>query len=86
MAVTLTPDQQAKLDQFETDAAAAVQAKKDAEKSSADLVILTDLNARQKQGAIDALHAALASAQLFIASMLPEPAPTPAAALAAKPK
>lgn len=79
MSINLSPDQQAKLEKFEMDAQAAVQAQADADKSSADLIALTSQNQRDLQNAVEDHVIALASAQLFIDAMLgktPPPPPT----------
>jgi len=84
MAVTLTPEQQAKLDQFQADAAAASQAKLDSDQADAALLAATDLAGRDRQIAVDDLHTALQSAQAFIDSMIPPTRPMPVTAPAGK--
>jgi len=83
MSVTLTPDQQAKLDQFETDAQAAADAQTAAYKSASDLLTLTDQNNRNQQAALDDTATALQSGQSFIDAMLGR-TPTPPATMAKK--
>lgn len=78
MSIILTPDQQAKLEDFEQKATEAVAAKRDAGAAAQDLLIAQDRKQRTAQLAVDDLNRALESAQAFIASMLPtDPAPTP---------
>lgn len=79
MAITLTPDQQAKLEQFELDAAAAVAANVEADATASQLATLNARAEHLKQVQIDDMAAALASAKAFVDAMLgkPTPAPTP---------
>lgn len=74
MALPLTPDQQAKLDQFESDAQTATQAAADSVTADADLIAAQDTADQDKQNAVTTLSAAMASAQAFIDSMLNPPA------------
>jgi len=71
MPSPLTPEQQAALDQFETDAQAAQQSAVLDVVAQADLQT-AELNAEHsRQTALDAHIAALASAQAFIDLMVP---------------
>lgn len=75
----LTPAQQAALDQFESDAAAATKAAADNLQAQNDLIVAQRTAETDAQNAIDTHVTALASAQAFIDSML-NPLPTPATA------
>ena len=76
MAVTLTPDQQTKLDAFEVAADAARQAGVDEQGASATL-LTAQANADQTKVTSLADHAAaLNAAQAFVDSMIPSTPPT----------
>jgi len=88
MALTLTPEQQAALDQFEADAQEAQDTAR-ADTAAQSAFQLAQLEAEHaRQASLNAHVAALASAQAFVALMVPniEAAAKAAATAAAKTK